>query len=45
MQHWELRSALCNDPEGWDRQGGREAQEAARGYVFRYLSHVVIQQN
>ena len=29
-QHREISSMLCNDLEGWDREGGRETQE--RGY-------------
>ena len=28
MQRRELSSVLCDDPEGWAREGGREAQEA-----------------
>ena len=27
MQHREFSSVLCDDPEGWDGVGGREAQE------------------
>ena len=26
-QHREISSVLCDDLEGWDREGGREAQE------------------
>ena len=37
---------LCDDLEGWDREGGREAQE--RGgmgiYVCIQLIHFVVQQ-
>ena len=37
---------LCDDPETWDREGGREAQEG--GYmgtlVCIWLTHFVIQQ-
>ena len=44
MQCRELSSALCDDPEGWAREGGREARR--RGVcVFRYLIHSVIEQN
>ena len=37
---------LCDDLEGWGREGGREAQE--RGdigiYVYIWLIHFVVQQ-
>ena len=37
---------LCDDLEGWDKEGGREAQE--RGdmgiYVCIWLIHFVVQQ-
>ena len=26
-KHKEISSMLCDDREGWDREGGREAQE------------------
>ena len=28
VKHRELSSVLCDDPEGRDRDGGREVQEA-----------------
>ena len=37
---------LCDDLEGWDREGGREAQEGGDMgiYVCRWLIHFVVQQ-
>ena len=37
---------LCNDLEGWDREGGREAQEGGDVgiYVCIWLIHFVVQQ-
>ena len=37
---------LCNDLEGWDREGGRETQEGEDMgiYVYGQLIHFVIQQ-
>ena len=36
---------LCDDPEGWDREDGREAQEGHMGiYVYLQLIHFVVQQ-
>ena len=37
---------LCNNLEGWDREGGREAQEGGdmEIYVFIWLIHFAVQQ-
>ena len=37
---------LCNDLEGWDREGGKEAQEGTDMgiYVYIWLIHFVVQQ-
>ena len=37
---------LCDDLEGWDREGGREAQEAGDmgTNVYIWLIHFVVQQ-
>ena len=37
---------LCDDLEGWDREGGREAQEGGdmEIYVYIRLIHFVVQQ-
>ena len=37
---------LCNDLEGWDREGGREAEEGGDMgiYVYIWLIHFVVQQ-
>ena len=37
---------FCDHLEGWDREGGREAQEGGDMgiYVYVYLIHFVIQQ-
>ena len=37
---------LCNDLDGWDREGGREAQEGGEMgvYVCIWLIHFVVQQ-
>ena len=37
---------LCDDLEGWDREGGREVQEGGDMgiYVYIYLIHFVVQQ-
>ena len=38
---------LCDDLEGWDREGGREAQEGGGDmgiYVCIWLIHFVVQQ-
>ena len=37
---------LCDDLEGWDREGGREAQEGGDmgTRVCIWLMHVVVQQ-
>ena len=37
---------LCDHLEGWDREGGREAQEGGDMviYVYVYLIHFVIKQ-
>ena len=37
---------LCDDLEGWDGEGGREAQEGEDMgiYVYIYLIHFVIKQ-
>ena len=31
-QHREINSVLCDDLEGWDREGGREGYARGRGY-------------
>ena len=45
-QHREISSGLCDDLEGWDREGGRETQE--RGdmgtYICIWLIHFGVQQ-
>ena len=37
---------LCDDLEGWDKEGGREAQEGGDmgTYVYVQLIHFVVQQ-
>ena len=37
---------LCDNLEGWDREGGREAQEGGDMgiYVYMWLIHFVVQQ-
>ena len=37
---------LCDDLEGWDREGGREAQEGGDMgiYVYKQLINFVVQQ-
>ena len=37
---------ICDDLEGWDREGGREAQEGGDMgiYVYIRLIHFVVQQ-
>ena len=37
---------LCDDLEGWEREGGREVQEGGDMgiYVYIWLIHFVIQQ-
>ena len=37
---------LCDHLEGWDREGGREAQEGGHMgiYVYIWLIHFVVQQ-
>ena len=37
---------ICDDLEGWDREGGREAPEGGdmRTYVYIQLIHFVVQQ-
>ena len=41
-----ISSMLCDDLEGWDREGGREAQEGGDMgmYVYIQLIHFVVQQ-
>ena len=45
-QHREMGSVLCGDPEGWDREGGRERQEGGGmpTCVCIWLIHFVGQQ-
>ena len=45
-EHREITSVLCDDLEGWDREGGREAQEGGDMgiYVCIWLIHFVVQQ-
>ena len=42
----EISSVFYNDLEGWDREGGREAQEGGDMgiYVCIWLIHFVVQQ-
>ena len=37
-EHREISSVLCDHLEGWDREGGREAQEGGTvwGHVYVY---------
>ena len=37
---------LCDQLEGWDREGGRETQEGRDVgiYVYVYMIHIVIKQ-
>ena len=37
---------LCDDLQGWDREGGREAQEGGDmgTYVCIWLTHFIVQQ-
>ena len=45
-QHREISSVLCDELEGWDREGGREAQkgEDMGIYVYIQLIQLVVQQ-
>ena len=38
---------LCDDQEGWDREGGRQAQEGGDMGICVYIQliHFVVQQN
>ena len=46
QQHREIGSVLRDDPEGWDREDGREAQEGGDmgTCVCIWLIHFVVQQ-
>ena len=46
VKHRGISSVLCDDLEGWDREGGRETQEGAdmEIYVCIWLIHFVVQQ-
>ena len=45
-QHREISTVLCDDLEGWDTEGGSEAQEGGDMgiYVYIQLIHFVVQQ-
>ena len=45
-QRREISSVLCDHLEGWDREGGREAQEGGDMGIFEYIQMInfVIQQ-
>ena len=47
VQHREVSLVLCDDLEGWDGEGGKEAQEGGdmQTYVCIQLVHFVVQQN
>ena len=36
-EHRELRSVLCDHLEGWDREGGRKAQEGGDMGIYVYV--------
>ena len=36
-EHREISLVLCDDLEGWDREGGREAQEGGDMGIYVYI--------
>ena len=38
VHHREISSMLCDNLEGWDREGGKEAQEGGDMGIYIYIS-------
>ena len=40
--HREISSVLCDHPEGWDREGGREMLEGRDMGIYVYFIQFII---